>query len=38
MQETMQTVMKGIQHHEMRVRYAALNSLGMLATEFAPKL
>lgn len=38
MQETMETVGKGIQNANMRVRYAALNALGMLSTDLAPVL
>jgi len=38
MQETMQIIAQGIQNQNMRVRYAALNALGMLATDLAPYL
>ena len=36
MDEAMRTVCGGVQNPNMRVRYAALNALGMLFTELAP--
>lgn len=36
MEEAMRTVCSGVQNPNMRVRYAALNALGMLFTELAP--